>query len=177
VSDDAHIWYFAYGSNMETATFRGRRGIDFRQALPARAAGWRLVLDKPPIFPIGEGFANLVLDPAATVIGVLYEITAADLAHVELTEGVPLGNYRRADLAVEALAAPGVAIRACTLVADARAPDLRPSRRYMARLVAGALEHGLPEEWVAFLRAVPAGEETPEAAALRPLLDDALRRR
>ena len=44
----APLWYFAYGSNMETATFRGRRGIAYRQALPARLTGWQLVLDKPP---------------------------------------------------------------------------------------------------------------------------------
>ena len=51
-------WYFAYGSNMQTATFRGRRGIEFRRALPARVPGWRLVLDQPPLLPIGEGFAS-----------------------------------------------------------------------------------------------------------------------
>jgi len=47
----------------------------------------------------------------------------------------------------------------------------------MACLVAGAEEHGLPPEYVAFLRGVPARPETPEAAALRPLFEDVLRRR
>ena len=53
------VWYFAYGSNMETATFAGRRGIAYRRAVPARVPGWRLVLDKPGIVPVGHGFAHL----------------------------------------------------------------------------------------------------------------------
>jgi len=52
---DGRIWYFAYGSNMQAATFRGRRGIEPLRALAARLPGWRLVLDKPPLVPVGEG--------------------------------------------------------------------------------------------------------------------------
>jgi len=80
------VWYFAYGSNMHTATFSGRRGIRPARALAARATGWRLVLDKPPLVPVGEAFANIVPDAAAEVLGVLYEIGPADLEHVALTE-------------------------------------------------------------------------------------------
>ena len=171
------VWYFAYGSNMQTATLRGRRGIAYRRALPGRAAGWRLVVDKPPLLPIGEAFANMVPDPASAVVGVLYEINAADLEHVELTEGVRIGNYRRVDVAVAPLVPPPGEVLAATLVSDARDPSLRPSDRYMACLVAGAEEHGLPAEWIALLRAVPCGPESADAARLRPLLDEAIRRR
>src|SRR6266571_8462260 len=44
---DGCVWYFAYGSNMQRATLCGRRGIEPLRALAARAAGWRLALDKP----------------------------------------------------------------------------------------------------------------------------------
>ena len=47
----------------------------------------------------------------------------------------------------------------------------------MACLAAGAEEHGLPAEYAAFLRAVPARPESPAAAAFRPLFEDVLRRR
>ena len=171
------VWYFAYGSNMQTATFRGRRGIVYRRAVPARLAGWRLVVDKPPLVPIGHAFANVVPDPAGAVIGVLYEVTAADMEHVELTEGVRIGNYRRIDVTVAPLAPPPDGLVAATLVSDARATDLLPSDRYMACLVAGAEEHGLPAEWIARLRAIPCAPESAAAVRLRPLLDDALRRR
>jgi cation transport regulator ChaC len=174
---DERIWYFAYGSNMETATFRGRRGIAYLHALPARAAGWRLTLDKPPVMPIGESTANIVPDSDAEVLGVLYEITPADWEHVALTEGVRIGNYRSVTLRAVSLAAPALEVDALSLASERRDPALRPSLRYMACLIAGALEHGLPGEWVAMLRAVPARPETPEAVAFRPLLNEVLKRR
>ena len=60
---------------------------------------------------------------------------------------------------------------------DRRDASLRPSTRYMACLIAGALEHGLPPAYVEELRALPACEESTDALAFRPLLDDALRQR
>src|SRR5262245_39777758 len=97
------VWYFAYGSNMEAATFRGRRGIVYRRALAARLSGWQLVLDKPSILPHGGAMANIVATPGSTVLGVLYEIGADDLAHLDLTEGVLIGNYHRVAVTVTPL--------------------------------------------------------------------------
>ncbi|MCI4355181.1 MAG: gamma-glutamylcyclotransferase, partial [Thermoplasmata archaeon] len=171
------VLYFAYGSNMQTATFSGRRGIPFRRARPARANGWRLVLDKPPMVSIGEGFASIVPDPEATVIGVVYEITTADLEHVDLTEGVLIDNYRRIEIPVSPLDAPSDVLRVQTLTSDRRDPTLRPSDRYMGLVVAGAEEHGLQADWIAFLRAIPTCAESPESRQFRPILDDVMRRR
>jgi hypothetical protein len=166
------VWYFAYGSNMQAATFRGRRGIEPRHAVAVRVGGWRLVLDKPPILSIGHAFANLVPDPQAVVYGVAYEISADDLAHLEFSEGVQLGNYARVEIDAETLA--GEPLRACTLTSEKRGPDLRPSIRYMGLLIDGAIEHGLPEQWIAMLRAVPAVEESEEAKAARAFLDQVI---
>lgn len=172
------IWYFAYGSNMQRDTFCGRRGVVCQRAVPVRVPGWRVVFDKPPLLPIGESFANLVPDPDAEALGVAYAIGPDDLAHVELTEGVAIGNYRRVRVPVEPLAAvadpPG---EATSLSSDRRDPSLRPSERYMGLVIAGALEHGLPDAWLAFLRAVPAGPESLLASTTRPLVDAFLRRR
>ena len=92
------VWYFAYGSNLQVATLRGRRGIDFQRAVPARARGWRLVFDKPPLVSAGTSVANIVADEAAEVLGVAFAITPDDHAHVEHTEGVAFDNYRRVEL-------------------------------------------------------------------------------
>lgn len=173
----APVLYFAYGSNMQTATFSGRRGIPFRRARPARADGWRLVLDKPPLVSIGEGFASIVPDPVAMVIGVVYEITALDLEHVDLTEGVLIDNYRRVEIPVTPLDAPHEVLRVQTLTSERRDPSLRPSDRYMSLIVAGAEEHGLPADWIAFLRTIPTRPESAESRRFRPLLDDVMRRR
>jgi len=168
------VWYFAYGSNMQSATFRGRRRIEWTRALAARAPGWRLVFDKPPLVEIGQSFANIVADPAAAVLGVAYEVTADDLAHIELTEGVKVGNYSRAEITVHSLAAPTIELRAATLVSNRRDPALLPSKRYMRCVIEGAEEHGLPPEYVEFLRALPACDETTAALEMRPMLDQAL---
>jgi cation transport regulator ChaC len=169
------IWYFAYGSNMQQATFSGRRGIEPRSAVPARLAGWELVLDKPPLIPMGQSFANIVEHPDAVVYGVLYELAADDYAHVERTEAVPLGNYVAIEVDVEVLSDGSVRRAARTLTSLRRAPEMRPSTRYMALMIEGAMEHGLPPEWIAFLRGVPADEETESATRTRALLDDLLR--
>jgi len=41
-------------------------------------------------------------------------------------------------------------------------------------LISGALEHGLPAEYVEALRAVPTVEPSATARALRPLIDAAM---
>jgi len=169
-------WYFAYGSNMETATFRGRREIAFAQALAARTDGWRLVVDKPPLLPLGSSYANMVTDAAASTYGVLYEIEADGLAHLDLTEGVLIGNYRRIEITVVPLVAPFVPHTAYTLVSDHRCDDLVPSERYLACLINGAIEHGLPEEWIAHLRSLPSQPETDDERTFYELANAAFRR-
>ena len=169
-------WYFAYGSNMESATLSGRRGIEFSRALPARARSWRLVLDKPALLPGHGAFANIIADASGECYGVLYEIATTELAHLDLTEGVLIGNYQRITIPVEPLAGPHASIDAFTLTSERRDPSLRPSQRYMGLLIAGALEHGLPADYVAFLRTIPTASESPEAAQLRPLIDQLMRK-
>jgi hypothetical protein len=171
------VWYFAYGSNMQPATFAGRRGITPSRALAARLPDWRLVLDKKPLIPIGTSFANLRREPGTATYGVAYEIGTDDLAHVDLTEGVLIGNYTRVEVVVNVLVEPsdgGAPTRAFTLVSDMIAPELLPSDHYMALLIEGAETHGLPAEWIAMLRAVPTCAAKPEVLAAREFVDAGL---
>ena len=170
------IWYFAYGSNMELATFSGRREIAFTQALPARADGWRLVLDKPPLVPMGCSFANIIADPTSYLYGVAYEIDQDGFAHLELTEGVPIGNYQRVEITVSPLRRASEPLLTYTLVSERLDPQLLPSERYLGCLINGALEHGLPADWIAHLRSQQRQPETKAEKLLRPLLDGGLRR-
>ena len=163
---------------MQSATLRGRRGVDYRCAVPVRARGWRLVFDKPPLFPGGNAVANIVPDARATALGVAFAITPDDLAQVERTEGVSFDNYRRVEVEVEPLVeehdGPTIAFSLCS---ERRNEALLPSTRYMSIVIAGAVEQGLPEDHVAWLRGLPACEESPEMAALRPALDAFFKRR
>ena len=171
------MWYFAYGSNMQSATLRGRRGIAYTRARAARGRGWRLVFDKPALLAVGHGFANIVPEDGAEVLGVLFEVSEDDLAHVEMTEGVLIGNYAAVEVEACPLDEPTITLTARSLSSDRRDPAMRPSLRYMEIVVEGALEHGLPDDHVAVLRAVEAIEESAEAAALRPMLDTVMKRR
>ena len=162
------VWYFAYGSNMNSATFRGSRGIEYTRAVPTRAPGWRLVLDKSPLLPMGETFANIVPDPAAETLGVAFELEESELTQIDRSEAVPLGAYRRVEIEVAALTptddGPSSAF---TLTSDKHAPHPSPSVRYMQLVIDGAIEHGLPASWVEALRAVPAHPETRAGRLIR----------
>src|SRR5215831_20319129 len=161
---------------MDPATFRGRRGIEPSRAAAARVRGWRIVFDKPPLVPIAEGFANLVADAEAEALGVLYEVTADELEHIDLTEGVVIGNYRRIEVPVSRIDSSDALELAFTLVSDRREPHLKPSRRYMSCLIAGAEHHALPVGYIEFLRSVPSCEDSEEAKRFRAMLDRAMQR-
>lgn len=174
----AAIWYFAYGSNMQSATLRGRRGIEYQRAVAARVPGWRLVLDKPPLLGSGGAFANIVEDPAASVHGVLFEIGAAELEHIELTEGVLIGNYARVIVpALPLHPSDSEILLAHSLSSDRRGHAEPPSSRYMALLIEGAIEHDLPADYIDLLRSLPSQEETEHARAMRQHIDEFMKRR
>jgi hypothetical protein len=171
-------FYFAYGSNMQSATLRGRRGVEYQRALPGRALGWRLVLDKPSLFGIVGSYANIIEDPQSHAYGVLFEISEEDLAHIELTEGVLINNYRRVVVAVEIVGgeAPEL-VEAFSLSSDNRDPSSLPTNRYVNLLIEGAQEHGLPAEHIDYLRRLPTCEEPPQLLELRGMIDAFMRRR
>ena len=81
-----------------------------------------------------------------------------------------------AELAVEVMPVPGEILQAVTLTSEKRGDSVQPSLRYMALLIEGALEHALPDDWIAMLRAIPAIEETEEAKAMRALLDRVMKK-
>jgi len=176
----SHVWYFAYGSNLSADTFRGRRGIEHRRAVPGRLDGWRLVFDKPPLFPIGESYANLVADERSFALGVLYEVSREDLEHIQLTEGVSIGNYECVEVRVVPLRPASdidEQVAAHTLVSERRDASLCPSDRYMELVIGGALAHGLPDEHLEYLRTVRSQPSTPEADQLRLRLGELMRKR
>ena len=85
-----------------------------------------------------------------------------------------IGNYQRRAIPVIPLAGDAGAVEAFTLVSERCDPALRPSTRYMALLIEGAIEHGLPAEYVDFLRGISAQPPSPAAQALRPLLEQGM---
>ena len=148
---DASLWYFAYGSNMSGAIFRGRRGIAPLACRPATLRDYQLVFTLP-IGPGERGVANVEPVSGATTWGVLYRLTLADCDRLDRTEGVPRVYQRHA---VEVVAAGGERVSAFTYQSPYRTEGRKPSARYLGLLLDGCREHRLPADWVAYLEALP----------------------
>src|SRR5271167_4481722 len=93
------IWYLGYGSNMNRGIFEDRRGMRPIRARPALLENYLLCFN----LPIGRGergVANLEPRAGARTWGVLYLITPEQSEHLDRTEGVPRGAYRRIPISV-----------------------------------------------------------------------------
>jgi len=148
---DGTLWYFGYGSNMCPDIFEGRRGIRPLARAAARLDGYRLCFDIP-VGPGERGVANL--EPAAgeRLWGVAYLVTEKDAGHLDRTEGVAAGFYRR--IAVELALDGGPRVAAFAYRSSLSAAGRKPSPRYIGLLLAGARVHGLPAEWLLFLESL-----------------------
>jgi cation transport regulator ChaC len=145
---DELIWYFAYGSNLDPATFTGRRRMRPRESCVALVRGYRLVFD----LPVGDGeraVANVLAVPGESIHGVAYLIGAAEALRLDATEGVPRA-YQRLEIELER--ADGAMLSAFTYVSSLRREGRRPSERYLNLLLRGARHHGLPASWIDYLR-------------------------
>lgn len=147
--------YFAYGSNMHVGQMADRCP-GARAVGPATLPGYRLAYTFESRL-WGGGVATVVPDDADEVHGVLWEVDEGHVAALDRYEGVAQGIYRREEIDVVAAGAPA---RALIYIANTEGWR-RPSRRYVDALVAAALHHGLPDEYVRRLRA---GRERPPVA-------------
>ena len=145
-------FYFAFGSNMLTERLRARcpsaRALGLG-VLP----GWRLAFHKRS----RDGSSKADIEPAADegqVIGVVFELDAADLKALDLAEGRGHG-YESYAMNVE-LNGRSVACLAYTAVPRYIDAKLRPYAWYRQLVLAGLVEHGAPEDYIATVAAVPA---------------------
>lgn len=140
------VLYFAYGSNMFSERLRSRitsLTIIGRASLKDR----KMVFNKRS--KDGSGKANLVESPGNVTWGVLYEINAQDLDTLDKIEG----GYTR--VAVRLQVPDGDDVEAVTYVSEDLTNDSRPYRWYKKLLLAGAREHNLPQEYIAYLEGFP----------------------
>jgi gamma-glutamylcyclotransferase (GGCT)/AIG2-like uncharacterized protein YtfP len=84
--------YFAYGSNMSRDAMR-TRCPGARALGTATLAGWRFFIN-------GDGYASIARAAGHAVEGVLWSVTARDVAALDAYENVAGGLYRRTRLAV-----------------------------------------------------------------------------
>lgn len=158
------MWYFAYGSNLNpkaVAEWCRLNGVK----MPALKAGKPAVVDNYRLcFPIysdywGGGTADIVYDPGKYVAGVLYDLTDAELATLDMKVGRRLDSFgREAGLygQITVTAAPltkGKPVEAITYQGtNSDRSHIAPTRYYMDLLIQGACEFGLSMMWVAYLQ-------------------------
>ena len=145
------MWYFAYGSNLNTAQMTARTGWPgTERPMRARLPGYRLAFDAGGG---GRAFANVVR-PGDGVLGVLYRLDARALAALDGFEE----GYER--VRVEVAGEDGTRLDAAAYVARPGRTTTadRPTPEYLGRVVSGAREHGLPEEYIRSVEAAAAAQ-------------------
>lgn len=131
--------YFAYGSNLCVRQM-ARRCPGAADPRPATLADHDWLINE-------RGVATVEQFDGSQVHGVVWQLTDTDLATLDSAEGVPV-RYRRDRLTVHTDDGPYQA----WVYIDHRVEPGPPRPGYLERVVDGALQHGLPQRWIDFLR-------------------------
>lgn len=110
--------------------------------------GHRLTFDKVSNDGSGKCDIEVTKNPKDRVYGVLFKISSAEKSNLNRAEGCGQG-YKEENVRVVTSSGP---CTATTYVATAKDPALRPYHWYKALVVAGAVEHGLPNDYIEWLR-------------------------
>ena len=128
--------HFAYGSNMSRALMQAR--CPRAEAIgTATLSGWRFVINP-------EGFGSIAPHPGERVYGVLWRLSARDLAAINAYESVDSGLYVRRHLSVRCGATQAIAL---VYIARRRGEGL-PRPGYIPLVVEAAREWKLPEAYI-----------------------------
>ena len=144
------IWYFAYGSNMNSKRLKERVNRNDIRWQVGYLQGYELVFNK--VGSDGSGKANIRRKEPSSVYGVLYLLTEEELQRLDKHEGVP-NHYKRICLPVETEAGTVQAISYIAAEGKVR-EGLRPRCDYLEHLIKGAEEHSLPENYIRQLKSV-----------------------
>lgn len=134
--------YFAYGSNLSSQRL-ALRIPDPEAAGVARLDDHRLLFNKPS--RDGSGKANLVPAPGEAAWGVLWSISVDAWPILDRFEP----GYLRRDCQVHDRS--GRPHSAQVYLWQEATPEQRPFAGYLAHVLAGAREHGLPAESIGYL--------------------------
>ncbi len=138
--------YFAYGANMDVETLKERK-VDFRPVTIGKVRDARLVFHVPGSDDTGK--ADLMDDRRSHVHGVVYDVPESSLAGLDVYEDVERGRYRRQQITVQT----ELGELSCAIYRGAKfRSGLKPSEDYLARMIRGALHHGLPQHYLTFLQ-------------------------
>ncbi|MGD1252631.1 poly-gamma-glutamate hydrolase family protein [Mycobacterium seoulense] len=131
--------YFAYGSNLCVRQM-ALRCPDAADPRPAVLSDHDWLINQ-------RGVATVEPCAGNQVHGVVWQISDGDLATLDSAEGVPV-RYRRDRLTVHTDYGPSPA----WVYIDHRVTPGPPRPGYLPKIIDGAVQHGLPQRWIDFLR-------------------------
>lgn len=141
--------YFAYGSNMLSRRLRASKRAPSAVTIDIGfVQGRRLTFDKVSQDGSGKCDIEFTKNPNDRAYGVLFKISSTEKPNLDEVEGLGKG-YEEQKICVITKNGESVAV---TYVATTKEPALRPYHWYKALVVAGAKEHGLPNDYVEWLR-------------------------
>jgi len=152
MSSEQSFINFAYGSNMSSRRLRARTP-SARPLGIGQLVGHRLMWHKAGRDGSGKCDAFETGDASHVVWGVLYRIDLSERVHLDLAEGLGHGYDHKT---VQVLTADG-SVAAGMYRATHIDATLQPFDWYLAYVLQGALEHGLPDSYrreLARIRAV-----------------------
>lgn len=129
------LYYFAYGSNMDSQRMKSRRVVFFSR-VPARLCGYRLEFNKVASRNPQEGYANIVPDDNGIVEGALYEIDPVSLDSLDVFEGCPK-HYIKQHIKVRTNDNREFSAVTYIAVPEKTRNGLLPTREYLNHLLAG----------------------------------------
>lgn len=135
--------YFAYGTLMDITVMRGVAPSATFVAV-ARLDGYRLAFAQ--CANPAHGGCTLERAAGAALWGVQYELSAADMAALDLAAGVPEGNWQT--LPISVTDGEGRAMASSTYVIPNPSGPHAPPESYVAPIRAGARASGLPASYV-----------------------------
>lgn len=153
-SNAKSVLYFAYGANMNIEQ------ISTRCSMPKILAVARLHDYEIAFHGYSErwdgGEETLRSKPGRDLYGVVYSLSPSSFDRLDAWQGVKLngtGSYFHCPAEVTGLDGLSYSVLLYKKN-ELRAPSL-PSREYLAHILAGAQAHGLPEDYLSHLRAIP----------------------
>ncbi len=146
-------WYFAYGSNLDPEQKESRTGR-IREARRCHLPDYRFAFNKRS--DGGAVYANLMPQRGARVWGVVYRCSPDALEKMDRCEGVAGGHYVRTSVRVVTDSSEALKAEAYTAGQRFVCADGIPEPSYLRRIVKGAREHQLPEEYIRTLEALGA---------------------
>lgn len=164
--DSAHVWNFAFGSNLHPDKRAKRADMTVLESAPGVLEGWRLTFNLPGLRIIEPAMAGVERAEGDEVHGLLLRMSRDDFARLIRSEG---GDkfYKRSPCTVRAY--DGRVIDAVVFQArDDIALDHErpPSARYLGLIREGARRSGLDPAYCARLDALECVDRGPLAAWL-----------